>query len=129
MYIHGVIVVTTPPNPFVVQGMQPGESRAFTQSVAVDYLDDPSRLDYSGTMQGTLTYVGTYRVTVPAGTYDAVLLRTKCEGTVGPAHTTDTAYYFFAPGTGVVAMISQEDVEAFWIIHLDTKSGKVLAGT
>jgi hypothetical protein len=126
---HGIIVVTTPPNPFVVQGMQPGESRAFSQTVAVDYLDDPSRLDYSGTMDGTLTYVGTYRVTVPAGTYDAVLLRTKCAGKVGPAHTTDTAYYFFAPGKGVVAMISQEDVEAFWIVHVDTKSGKVLAGT
>jgi len=26
-----------------------------------------------------------------------------------------------------VAMISQEDVEAFWIIHIDTKAGKVLA--
>jgi hypothetical protein len=126
---HGVIVVSTPPNPFLVQGMQPGESRAFTQSVAVDYLDDPTRLDYSGTMAGTLTYVGTYRLTVPAGTYDAVLLRTKCEGKVGPAHTSDTAYYFFAPETGVVAMISQEDIEAFWIVHVDTKAGKVLAGT
>jgi len=25
-------------------------------------------------------------------------------------------------------MISQEDVEAFWIIHIDTTTGKVLAG-
>jgi len=24
-------------------------------------------------------------------------------------------------------MISQEDVEAFWIIHIDTTTGKVLA--
>jgi hypothetical protein len=126
---HGILVVTTPPNPFIVEGMQPGETRSFTQTVAVDYLDDPSRLDYSGTMAGTLQYVGTYRVTVPAGTFDAVLLRTKCEGKVGPAHTSDTAYYFFAPGTGVVAMIGQEDVEAFWVIHLDTKSGKVLAAS
>lgn len=124
---HGIVVVTTPPNPFVIQGMQPGETRSFTQTVAVDYLDDPTRLDYSGTMTGALTYVGTYRVTVPAGTYDAVLLRTTCSGKVGPAHTTDTAYYFFAPGTGVVAMISQEDVEAFWVIDIDTTSGKVLA--
>jgi hypothetical protein len=126
---HGIVVVTTPPNPFVVQGLQPGETRSFTQQVAVDYLDDPTRLDYSGTMTGSLEYVGTYRVTVPAGTYDAVLLRTKCAGKVGPAHTTDTAYYFFAPGTGVVAMISQEDVEAFWVINIDTTSGKVLAGS
>jgi hypothetical protein len=26
----------------------------------------------------------------------------------------------------VVAMISQEDATAFWIIHIDTTSGKVL---
>lgn len=124
---HGIVIVTTPPNPFLIQGMQPGEERAFTQRVDVDYLDDPTRLDYSGTMTGSLTYVGTYRVTVPAGTFDAVLLRTKCAGKVGPAHTSDTAYYFFAPGTGVVAMISQEDVEAFWVVHIDNRSGKVLA--
>jgi hypothetical protein len=26
-----------------------------------------------------------------------------------------------------VAMIAQEDVEAFWVIHFDSSSGKVLA--
>jgi hypothetical protein len=35
--------------------------------------------------------------------------------------------YFLSLGVGVVAMISQEDVEAFWIIHIDTTTGKVLA--
>jgi hypothetical protein len=53
-------------------------------------------------------------------------MRLKCEGKVGPAHTQDSAYYFFAPEIGVVAMISQEDATAFWIIHIDTSSGKVL---
>jgi hypothetical protein len=124
---EGVVVVTTPANPFLLKGMQPGETRSFTQSVAVNYLDEPTKQDYSGTLNGTYTYVGTYQVTVPAGTYEAILVRTKCEGKVGPAHTKDTAYYFLAPGQGVVAMISQEDVEAFWIINIDTRSGKVLA--
>jgi hypothetical protein len=67
------------------------------------------------------------QVTVPAGSCQAVLMRLKYEGKVGPAHTKDIAYYFFAPRVGVVAMISQEDVEAYWIIHIDTKMGKVLA--
>jgi hypothetical protein len=93
----------------------------------VFYLDDPTRRDYSGTMKGTFTYVGTYQLTVPAGTYPAVLMRTKVDGKIGPAHTQDTAYYMFAPQVGVVAMINQEDVEAFWIIHIDSSSGKVLA--
>ena len=59
--------------------------------------------------------------------YPALLMRLKFEGKVGPANTEDTAYYLFAPNVGVVAMISQEDVEAFWIIHIDTTIGKVLA--
>jgi len=124
---HDVLVVTTPANPFLLKGMEPGETRSFTQAVAVNYLDDPTRQDYSGSLKGTYTYVGNYQVTVPAGTYPAILMRSKFAGKVGPAHTEDTAYYFFAPQTGVVAMISQEDVEAFWIIHIDTTSGKVLA--
>jgi hypothetical protein len=123
---EGVVVITTPANPFVLKGMKPGETRSYSQQVSVIELDDPADQEYSGSLQGTYTYVGTYQVTVPAGSFEAVLLRLKCEGKVGPAHTHDTAYYFFAPGKGVVAMISQEDATAFWIIHIDTTSGKVL---
>jgi hypothetical protein len=123
---EGVVVTTTPANPFVLKGMKPGETRSYSQQVSVIELDDPADQEYSGSLHGTYTYVGTYQVTVPAGSYEAVLLRLKCEGKVGPAHTHDTAYYFFAPGKGVVAMISQEDATAFWIIHIDTTSGKVL---
>jgi len=124
---EGVVVITTPANAFVLKGMAPGESRSFSQTVSVNYLDDPTVQDYSGSLNGTYTYVGTYQVTVPAGSYEAVLFRSRCEGKVGPAHTHDTAYYFFAPGTGVVAMITQEDATAFWIIHIDSTTGKVLS--
>jgi len=123
---EGVVVITTPANPFVLKGMKPGETRSYSQQVSVIELDDPADQEYSGSLRGTYTYVGTYQVIVPAGTFEAVLLRLKCEGKVGPAWTHDTAYYFFAPGRGVVAMISQEDATAFWIIHIDTTSGKVL---
>jgi hypothetical protein len=123
---EGVVVTTTPANPFVLKGMKPGETRSYSQQVSVIELDDPTDQEYSGSLNGTYTYVGTYQVKVPIGTYEAVLLRLKCEGKVGPAHTQDSAYYFFAPGIGVVAMISQEDATAFWIIHIDTSSGKVL---
>jgi hypothetical protein len=124
---EGVVVITTPANPFVLKGMKPGETRSYAQQVAVIALDDPADQEYSGSLNGTYTYVGTYRVKVPAGTYEAVLLRMKCTGKVGPAETKDAAYYFFAPDLGVVAMISQENATAFWIIHIDTTSGKVLA--
>ncbi|HUA36198.1 MAG TPA: hypothetical protein VMA09_21500 [Candidatus Binataceae bacterium] len=126
---EGVVVVTTPANPFVLKGMKPGETRSYSQHVSVSHLDDPSDQEYSGNLNGTYTYVGTYQLTVPAGTYQAVLLRTKCNGRVGPAETQDSAYYFFAPNVGVVAMISQEDATAFWLIHLDSKTGKVLSNS
>ena len=124
---EGVVVITTPANPFLAKGMKPGESRSFTQSVSVNYLDDPTDQDYAGSLTGTYTYLGTFQVTVPAGTYPAVVMRVACEGKVGPAHTQDMAYYLFAPEVGIVAMVSQEDAEAFWIIHLDSSSGRVLA--
>ena len=97
---EGVVVVTTPANPFVPRGMQPGETRSFSQQVSVNYLDNPTDQDYSGSLHGTYTYLGTYQVTVPAGTFPAVLFRAKSQGKVGPAHTTDTAYSFFAPNVG-----------------------------
>ena len=124
---EGVMIITNPANPFVLKGMQPGETRSYSQQVAVVTMDNPADQEYSGTLNGTYTYLGTYAVTVPAGTYSAVLLRLSCDGKVGPAHTKDIAYYFFAPDRGVVAMISQEDATAFWLIHIDTSSGKVLA--
>ena len=124
---EGVVVVSTPANPFVPKGMNPGETRSFSQSISVNYLNNPSDQRYSGSVSGTYTYMGTYQVTVPAGTFNADLIRVKFQGHVGPANTKDTQYNFFAPGVGVVAMITQEDIEAFWIFNIDTSTGKVLA--
>ena len=124
---EGVIAVTTPSSPFVVAGMQPGESRSFSQTVSVNYLDDPTRRDWGGSLSATYTYVGTYQVTVPAGTFNAILIRFAYRGKVGPADVVYTAWYFFARDVGLVAMVNLEDVSAFWIYHVDTTIGKVLA--
>jgi len=124
---EGVVIITTPANPFVLTGMKPGETRAYSQQVSVDALDDPADTEYSGSLMGTYTYLGTYQLTIPAGTFNSVLFRIKTEGKVGPAHTHDTAYYFFAPNVGTVAMILQEDAVAFWLFHIDSTTGKVLA--
>jgi len=125
---EGVIVVTTPANPFVLTGMKPGESRSFRQKVSVNYLDDPTKRDWGGKLNATYTYVGTYKVTVPAGTFNAILIRFAYRGKVGPADVVYTAWYFFARDVGLVAMVNLEDVSAFWIYHNDTTIGKVLAG-
>jgi len=122
----GVIVVTYPANPFVMKGMKPGESRTFSQTVVVNYLDDPTKKDWGGSLNAIYTYVGTYQVTVPAGSFKSILIRFAYTGKVGPADITYTAYYLFAPGTGLVATVNLEDVSAFWIIHIDTTTGRVL---
>jgi hypothetical protein len=123
---EGVVVVTKPANPFVPKGMKPGETRRYAQTVAVNYLDNPEDQRYSGAVHGSYTYIGTYQVKVPAGTFPAVLFRVFCEGKVGPAHTTNTGYNLFAPGVGMIAMVLQEDVSAFWIFNIDSTTGKVL---
>jgi hypothetical protein len=123
---EGVVVMTTPPNAFVLKGMRPGESRPFAQTVSVNYLDRPDEQDWGGTLSGSFSYLGAYEVTVPAGTFETILLRTRCAGKIGPAHTEDTAYYFLARGVGMVAMITQEDAEAFWVVNIDTTIGKTL---
>ena len=123
---EGVIVVTTPANPFVLGGMKPGQSRSFPQKVSVNYLDDPTKRDWGGRLNATYTYVGAYNVTVPAGTFPSVLIRFAYTGKVGPADVVYTAWYFFARDVGLVAMVNLEDVSAFWIYHNDTTVGKVL---
>jgi hypothetical protein len=124
---EGLVVVTTPPSGFLIEGLEPGRTRTVAQSVAVKYLDDPGDARYTGTLTSEYTHLGTFAVEVPAGSYQAALVRHRHTGTVGPADTQDTAYYLLAPGVGVVAMVTQEDIEAFWVIHLDTSTGKVLA--
>jgi hypothetical protein len=123
---EGALVITTPANPFLSKGMKPGETRSFSQEVSVRYLDDISDERYSGTLKSDYTYIGTFRVTVPAGAYQAILLRAKVEGRIGPAHTHAASYSFFAPGVGLVAMILQQKVTAFWIYNIDGAGGKVL---
>jgi hypothetical protein len=56
-----VVVVTTPASPFVVKGMKPGETRYYVQQVVVDALDEPADQEYSGSLNGSYTYLGAYQ--------------------------------------------------------------------
>ena len=51
---EGVVVITTPANPFVLKGMKPGETRSYSQQVSVIQLDDPADQEYSGSLRGDL---------------------------------------------------------------------------
>ena len=77
-------------------------------------------------MKATATYVGAYEVTVPAGTFEAILLRIDAKIHVGPAKVEDTQYLFYAKGVGKVAEVEAQRIAAVLIYHSHSKTAKVL---
>jgi hypothetical protein len=116
----------TPGQPLIIGGLKPGESRRVTTKVEVSNLSDPTEIDHQGSLDITYTYIGTYKVTVPAGSYDAALIRWDYKGKVGPADIKETLYRLMAPGTGLVAMIESRHIHAPLVYNDKTKLGKLL---
>jgi hypothetical protein len=116
----------TPGQPLIIVGLKPGESRKVSVKVAVSDLDDPTDIDHTGSLDITYTYVGAYKVTVPAGSFDAALIRWVYKGSVGPADIEETLYRFIAPGAGMVAMIDNRHISAMLVYNDKTKLGKLL---
>lgn len=115
-----------PGEPMIIPGLKPGESRKSTLQVSVYDLSDLKKVTHSGSLDVTYTYVGAYRVTVPAGTYDAMLIRWDYSGKIGPANIKDSQHRFLAPGVGMVAMAQMRSITAMLIYNDHTKRGKVL---
>ena len=124
--VEGVITRYAPPEPMLVSGFKPGDSRKSTIAVKVYDLSDPKEVSHSGSLNVTYSYLGAYKVTVPAGTYDAALLKWDYEGKIGPASINDVQYRLVADGVGMVASIDKLSVHAMLIYNKNTKMGKVL---
>ncbi|MEZ5832627.1 MAG: hypothetical protein R3D05_15745 [Dongiaceae bacterium] len=116
----------SPGEPLIIPGLKPGESRKSTLQVAVYDLSDLKKVSHSGSLDVTYTYIGAYRVTAPAGTYDAALIRWDYSGKIGPADIKDSQYRFIASGAGMVAMAQIRSISAMLIYNDHTKQGKVL---
>lgn len=124
---QGVVTRYNPPEPLLIAGMNAGDTRTFTINVSVYDLNAPDDLEHKGAVDLTLTYVGAYRVTVPAGSYDAALLRWEYKGKVGPATIEDIQARFVVPEVGVVAMAGKRDIAAMLVYNDQSKVGKVLS--
>lgn len=122
----GILTRYSPAQPLLIAGMNAGDEKTMTLNVNVYDLDDPDDLEYKGTLDLTLTYVGAYKVTVPAGTFDAALLRWHYKGKIGPATIDDIQARFVAKDAGMVAAAEKLDVAAMLIYNDNTKVGKVL---
>lgn len=116
----------TPGQPLIVAGLAPGQSHKVTVQVAVSDLSDPTDVNHKGSLDITYTYIGAYKVTVPAGTYDTVLIKWHYEGSVGPASVEQTEYRFIAPGAGMIAMVESRHISAMLIYNDRTRLGKLM---
>lgn len=123
---QGVISRFSPPEPLLVPGLQPGDSKDYTIDVKVYDLSDPNDVSHTGSLQVTYSYVGAYEVTVPAGTENAALIKWVYKGKVGPANVEDTQYRLIAEKTGMLAAIDKKKISALLIYHDDSNVGKVL---
>jgi hypothetical protein len=124
---QSVITTFSPGEPLVLAGLQAGQSRQVTVAVKVADISDPTDITHTGSLTITYTYVGAYKVTVPAGTYDAALIRWDYNGEVGPASITDTYYRLIAPGAGLIAMVEKVSISAMLFYNDNTRLGKQLA--
>ena len=123
---EGVVSRYTPPEPALLAGMAPGDSKAFTIGVKVADLSSPQNVKHDGTLDLTYSYLGAYRINAPAGSYDAALIKWAYDGKIGPASVQDTQYRFFADNVGMVASVDKLDVSAFLLYKKHTKFGKLL---
>jgi len=123
---QNVITRYTPMFPIMFDGMKPGETSEVETAVNVYALHDPTDLKYKGRLKVSHTYVGAYELTVPAGKYETVLIRSSYTGKVGPADVTDGGYVFYAQGVGIVASLERMHVTACLFYDKRTKTPKVL---
>jgi len=123
---QGVTSRYSPAEPMLVAGLKPAETRRLKIAVSVFDLANPKKETHSGSLDVTYSYIGAYAVTVPAGKFDASLLKWVYTGKVGPASVSDVQYRFVAKGVGVVAMIEKIDVSAFLLYRDNTRIGRVL---
>ena len=86
----------------------------------------PEHISYHGKMKVSLTYVGVYEVTTPAGIWPAALFESDFEIKIGPAHVEDIQYIFLAKGVGKVAEVESLNVSALLVYHSNEKTGKLL---
>src|SRR5262245_52220327 len=116
----------TPGEPLMMPGLKAGESRKVMVKVQVADLSKPDKITHKGELTITYTHVGAYKVKVPAGIYDAELIRWDYQGEVGPADVKQTDFRFIAPHAGMVAMIQSKHISAMLIYNDKTKLGKLL---
>jgi len=124
---HKALVYFEPPLSYLIAALEPGEARAFDGRMNVYRVSDPGSRWYSGRIRATTVHGGGYRVTTPAGTFSAMLVRTDYKIDIfSVVSVTDTLFTFYAEGIGKVAEAERQRISAMALFNTDTRIGKVL---
>ena len=106
--------------------MRVGESKRVETDLTTRREASSDKVEYTGQLDYTITYVGAYRVTAPAGGFDARLLRHEYEMTVGPATAQYWSYGFYSDDVGLVAEVSEEKIRALFVYRRSNRQARVL---
>lgn len=123
---EGVKTEFTPPKPLLPKGLAPGGSVSEISKVRVLDLAHPDKVRHSGELNIMLTHLGSFHLVVPAGEYDAVLVRLEGRGKIGPAEMIHRQYYFFAEDTGLLAFLESRKISAFGLYEKSERQALVL---
>jgi hypothetical protein len=107
-------------------GSAKGDVWKADNTLTVFDLGEPNKVAYTGSMTSLQRYVGAYRVKVPAGLFDTVLLEEDYKIRIGPLKGDDVRYVFYAKGVGVVAEVEGIRASALIVFRMKEKSAKVL---
>lgn len=123
--VHGYRVELHP-GISIPNGITLGDSWSAQNTLQVYELDKPNEIAYTGSMNAERLYVGAYRIRVPAGEFDTVLLSEHYTLKIGPLKMDDSRYVFYAKGVGVVAEIEGIRASAVIVFRMKENSAKVL---
>ena len=122
---HGYRVVMRPGVTFPA-GLQAGDRWQSDNQLEVYRLGEDDKPSYTGHMSANHQYLGTWRIRVPAGDFQAVLIRDRYKLQAGPFKAEDERYAFYVRDLGLVAEVEGLRASALIVFRLQEESAKVL---
>lgn len=122
---HGYRVEMTPGVHFHA-GLKAGDQWHSDNQLTVFELNADGEPDYQGRMQATHTYLGSWRIRVPAGEFNAALIHDDYQLHVGPLKVEDERFAFYARDVGLVAEVEGVRASALLVFRMAAESAKVL---
>lgn len=101
----GLLLRLNPPEPLLLTEAKPNEDITRKVRVRIYDMHEPAVLAHSGDRHLTYTDMGIWRVKVPAGIWNAKLVRVRAENIIAGETFQSVRYIFFVRDVGVVAMV------------------------